>query len=232
MEKLLNKGYVNRTRHCVHLTRLSYLILCQLGLLMTDMGCVQAREYFDPALLELGNAPQARADLSVFEESNTQAPGKYRVDILLNDQFIETREVDFTLVKMPAATKACSLALIRVSWNSWVSRWRHSQGWPRTVAPTYQRPFLRPRQRFALVNSSLTSAFHRPRWPGRRADMCHQNSGTRVFPPCWPTTALAVLTAGQPMTMATATTVTFKFAQWIEYRPLAVTQLLNLGARQ
>lgn len=99
MEKLLNKGYVNRTRHCVHLTRLSYLILCQLGLLMTDMGCVQAREYFDPALLELGNAPQARADLSVFEESNTQAPGKYRVDILLNDQFIETREVDFTLVK-------------------------------------------------------------------------------------------------------------------------------------
>ncbi|VEI75027.1 Uncharacterised protein [Serratia fonticola] len=38
MEKLLNKGDVNRTRYCVHLTRLSYLILCQLGLLMTDMG--------------------------------------------------------------------------------------------------------------------------------------------------------------------------------------------------
>lgn len=99
MGKQLNKGYVNKINNRAHLTRLSYLVLCQLGLLMTDVGRVQAREYFDPALLELGNPSQAGADLSVFEDTNTQAPGKYRVDISLNNQFVETREVEFSLVK-------------------------------------------------------------------------------------------------------------------------------------
>lgn len=99
MEKQLNNGCVNKIKNRAHLTRLSYLILCQLGLLMTDVGRVQAREYFDPALLELGNPSQAGADLSVFEDTNTQAPGKYRVDILLNNQPIEAREVEFFLVK-------------------------------------------------------------------------------------------------------------------------------------
>ncbi|MGN7790330.1 fimbria/pilus outer membrane usher protein [Enterobacter sp. 22452] len=52
------------------------------------------REYFNPALLEVDNPAMKGADLSSFEEG-TQAPGKYRVDIIVNDQAVDTREVEF-----------------------------------------------------------------------------------------------------------------------------------------
>ncbi|WP_441587039.1 FimD/PapC N-terminal domain-containing protein, partial [Enterobacter chuandaensis] len=35
-----------------------------------------------------------KADLSAFE-SGSQAPGKYHVDIILDDQLIETSDIDF-----------------------------------------------------------------------------------------------------------------------------------------
>lgn len=67
------------------------------------VGCIplniQAREYFNPAMLELDNSNQKQTDLTVFEEASSQPPGVYRVDIYLNDELKDTRDVEFTNVK-------------------------------------------------------------------------------------------------------------------------------------
>lgn len=70
---------------------LSYLIAVTLG---TFISTSYAREYFNPALLEVDNPAMKGADLSAFEEG-TQAAGKYRVDIIVNEQLVDTREVEF-----------------------------------------------------------------------------------------------------------------------------------------
>ncbi|NTX79283.1 fimbrial assembly protein, partial [Serratia proteamaculans] len=72
-------------------TRLALLIALQLL-----AQSVQARDYFNPALLETGNPSQSGADLAVFEENGNQLPGDYRVDVLINDQQVDTRMVTFT----------------------------------------------------------------------------------------------------------------------------------------
>ncbi|MRS88947.1 fimbria/pilus outer membrane usher protein [Enterobacteriaceae bacterium RIT714] len=58
-----------------------------------------AREYFNPALLEVDNPSSRGTDLSGFEEGS-QAPGKYRVDVIINDQMVDTREIEFKSVKL------------------------------------------------------------------------------------------------------------------------------------
>ncbi|MHA7848619.1 fimbria/pilus outer membrane usher protein [Serratia sp. D1N4] len=70
-------------------------LACLIGLMVADLRVAQAREYFNPELLQIDNPAQAGADLSVFEEGDTQAPGTYRVDVLLNGQVINSREVEF-----------------------------------------------------------------------------------------------------------------------------------------
>ncbi|MGP2543560.1 fimbria/pilus outer membrane usher protein [Yersinia sp. 2541 StPb PI] len=106
MKNGLGKDPIKKIKHNIHLTRLSYFILCQLGLLMTDISSVRAEDYFNPALLELDNPSQAGADLSVFERNNAQAPGVYRVDVLLNNEFIDTRELEFALVNDTTAKES------------------------------------------------------------------------------------------------------------------------------
>lgn len=64
-----------------------------------------AQEYFNPAFLELGDPAQAGADLSIFEDSRVQAPGKYYVDIYLNNSQVETREIDFALAETEEGKK-------------------------------------------------------------------------------------------------------------------------------
>ncbi|WEF28110.1 fimbrial biogenesis outer membrane usher protein [Klebsiella aerogenes] len=59
----------------------------------------QARDYFNPAFLKTGPAQQANADLSVFEENGAQSPGTYRVDIYLNKDKFDTRDVVFKFIK-------------------------------------------------------------------------------------------------------------------------------------
>ncbi|WMT16052.1 fimbria/pilus outer membrane usher protein [Serratia fonticola] len=71
--------------------------MCLIGLIVADMHIAQAREYFNPELLQIDNPAQAGADLSVFEEGGTQAPGRYQVDLLLNNQVINSREIEFVL---------------------------------------------------------------------------------------------------------------------------------------
>lgn len=52
------------------------------------------RDYFNPELLELGNPGAGKTDLSVYE-SGSQAPGTYHVDIILDEQQVDTRDVQF-----------------------------------------------------------------------------------------------------------------------------------------
>ncbi|MBW7981707.1 fimbria/pilus outer membrane usher protein [Enterobacillus tribolii] len=75
---------------------LTWLISCQVAMMLGTAGVAQAREFFNPALLEIDNPAQAGADLSVFEDG-AQAPGKYRVDVYLNNEVVDTRDVEFTL---------------------------------------------------------------------------------------------------------------------------------------
>lgn len=80
------------------ITRLACLIAAQLALTGLPLNA-QARDYFNPALLQLDNPQQGSVDLSVFEDGESQAPGSYRVDIAINDQPVDTRDVVFTLQK-------------------------------------------------------------------------------------------------------------------------------------
>ncbi len=76
---------------------LAYLIATLLG--CTPLG-VQAREVFNPALLGADNPQQGVTDLSVFEEGGgNQLPGTYRVDIYINNQQQDTRDVEFRTQK-------------------------------------------------------------------------------------------------------------------------------------
>lgn len=81
------------------ISRLAYLIAAQL----TMLGCVsfgvQARDYFNPAMLEIDNPHQGSTDLTVFEDGANQAPGTYRVDIYLNNESQDTRDVEFRMQK-------------------------------------------------------------------------------------------------------------------------------------
>lgn len=56
-----------------------------------------ADNYFNPAFLS--DDPHAVADLSHFEKSDSQAPGKYHVDIYLNDEFVDSEDVTFAAAK-------------------------------------------------------------------------------------------------------------------------------------
>jgi outer membrane usher protein len=70
-------------------------LVCLLVLMVADLHFVQASEYFNPALLQIDNPEQGGADLSVFEAGNSQAPGEYQVDLLLNNQAIDSRVIEF-----------------------------------------------------------------------------------------------------------------------------------------
>lgn len=52
-----------------------------------------ADNYFNPAFLS--GDPAAVADLTRYEKGDGQAPGTYRVDVYLNNQFVVTRDVTF-----------------------------------------------------------------------------------------------------------------------------------------
>ncbi len=56
---------------------------------------VIGRDYFNPALLERTGSTNGDVDLSGFE-TGQQAEGTYHVDILLNGENVDTRDVVFT----------------------------------------------------------------------------------------------------------------------------------------
>ncbi|MFS7241167.1 fimbria/pilus outer membrane usher protein [Serratia proteamaculans] len=80
--------------HSWPVTRPARLTLL-MALALTGSPPVQARDYFNPALLELDGPQQGVTNLSTFEENGGQLPGDYRVDVLINDQQVDTRTVTF-----------------------------------------------------------------------------------------------------------------------------------------
>ena len=79
--------------------------------LLSSIGTAHARDYFNPALLEIDNPALRGADLSVFEENSSQAPGNYRADLYLNGEQIDSLDVEFRL--MPGADGASAAALFQ-----------------------------------------------------------------------------------------------------------------------
>ncbi len=70
------------------------LALISIGVL-TISSELYAREFFNPAFLTDLNGSDVSPDLSAFEVANSQAPGKYRVDIIINGTVVDTKAVDF-----------------------------------------------------------------------------------------------------------------------------------------
>ncbi|MEG5551113.1 fimbria/pilus outer membrane usher protein [Enterobacter wuhouensis] len=66
--------------------------------LVNATHAVNARDVFNAELVELDNPGAGKADLSAFE-MGSQAPGKYHVDIILDDQLMETSDIEFTSAK-------------------------------------------------------------------------------------------------------------------------------------
>lgn len=82
--------------------RARHLALCislQCLALGFSTGLAWGDDYFNPALLDEGGNQQEKADLSLYEKGPGLAPGKYRVDIFVNNQKTDTREVNFVLDK-------------------------------------------------------------------------------------------------------------------------------------
>lgn len=100
------------------ISRLAYLIAAQL----TMLGCVsfgaQARDYFNPAMLEIDNPHQGSTDLTVFEDGANQAPGTYRVDIYLNNESQDTRDVEFRMQKDASGKESLQPCLSVASLNA------------------------------------------------------------------------------------------------------------------
>ena len=89
----------NRIRAQWRLSRMACFVATQVALMSGTIMNAHARDYFDPALLEIGAPEQKAIDLSSFEERGGQMPGSYRVDVFLNNEKMETRNVDFRMEK-------------------------------------------------------------------------------------------------------------------------------------
>ncbi|MFV8868600.1 fimbria/pilus outer membrane usher protein [Serratia fonticola] len=80
-------------------SRLAYLIAGHLMFLGGLSFSAQARDVFNPALLGVDAPYQGAMDLSVFEDGAGQLPGVYHVDIYLNNDQKDTRDVEFSMQK-------------------------------------------------------------------------------------------------------------------------------------
>ncbi|XES85531.1 fimbria/pilus outer membrane usher protein [Franconibacter pulveris] len=89
-----NKG---RRMNKIRIRHLALLISLQCLALGVSSGQAWGDDYFNPALLDDGEHSQERPDLSLYEKGPGLSPGKYKVDILVNNQKIASRDVDFFL---------------------------------------------------------------------------------------------------------------------------------------
>lgn len=89
----------NKRRVRLRLSQVACFVAAQMALLTGTMMNAQARDYFNPELLELGAPGQKTVDLTSFEDKGGQMPGTYRVDVFLNNEKMDTRNVEFRLAK-------------------------------------------------------------------------------------------------------------------------------------
>lgn len=79
---------------------------------------VNARDFFNAELVELDNPGIDKADLSAFE-SGAQAAGTYHVDILLDDQLMDTRDITFSTVHGKRGDESLAPCLSVEQLKSW-----------------------------------------------------------------------------------------------------------------
>ncbi|MEP8883939.1 fimbria/pilus outer membrane usher protein [Enterobacter kobei] len=101
---------------CLKPARLAILIAVALN---GFIPFASARDYFNPELLELDNPTGGKIDLTAYE-SGAQAPGTYHVDIVLDEQLVDTRDIEFIAVKDKdgdATLQPCISAELLKSWG-------------------------------------------------------------------------------------------------------------------
>ncbi|MBS9442339.1 fimbria/pilus outer membrane usher protein [Photorhabdus heterorhabditis] len=89
--------------------RLRPVYVCLLCSLTATTLPTSAREYFNPAFLMGATGEQEHIDLSVYENAGYVAPGRYLVDVYMNQNKVDNREIEFRLVNdhlQPALTIA------------------------------------------------------------------------------------------------------------------------------
>ncbi|BEM36244.1 outer membrane usher protein (plasmid) [Serratia marcescens] len=85
---------IPRSRHFAPAAACLYSVL-GLGMTVVMASSVYAEEFFNPSFLS--DDPTAVADLSRFEKGEGQAPGNYRVEIYLNNEYVSSRDISFTV---------------------------------------------------------------------------------------------------------------------------------------
>ncbi|HDT6566774.1 TPA: fimbrial biogenesis outer membrane usher protein [Enterobacter cloacae] len=82
--------YINTISSCAKLTKIS-LFVC----LFSNTSNVLADDYFSPDFIETRDNIPRDIDISRFREPEGQAPGIYHVDVYLNGNYIDSRDVTF-----------------------------------------------------------------------------------------------------------------------------------------
>ena len=134
---------------------LAYLIATQVALIVVISPYAYARERFNPAHLETGAGGLATTDLSAFEVRGGQQPGRYRVDIYVNDSKVDTRDVEFRMqqnAQGQSALQPCLSLNDLASWGVMIQRYP-TLGQPMPAAQGCRR-FLRPAPTFVSRTSS------------------------------------------------------------------------------
>ncbi|WP_336296404.1 fimbria/pilus outer membrane usher protein [Cronobacter dublinensis] len=103
-----------RRPEMLRVRQLALLISLQCLSLGLSSGLAWGDDYFNPALLDEGTVSQEKPDLSLYEKGPGLSPGKYPVDILVNNQKKDSREITFFLGK-DASGKAVLLPCLSVS---------------------------------------------------------------------------------------------------------------------
>lgn len=91
-------GWTYTTKSPRRHTSTMIIALC-CGLLGICVHKAIAEDYFNPALLDIDNPEQGKTDLSIYETGPGQAPGKYHVDVYINNNKIANKEIEFILKK-------------------------------------------------------------------------------------------------------------------------------------
>ena len=102
---VFTRRYFSNPRSAFHtvINRSSCLTLLTTSLLslglFTHAPRLFAADYFNPSALEMIPGDQSRPDLERFSVDGRQLPGTYRVDLYLNNNKVDTRNITFVSVK-------------------------------------------------------------------------------------------------------------------------------------
>lgn len=83
----------NTLRSCNSTGLIGFRIILILSVAALSAG-IQASEYFNPHLLEVADSQSTAVDLSYFSQ-DAVPPGRYSLDVYINDKFISSESIDF-----------------------------------------------------------------------------------------------------------------------------------------